>query len=131
MKRTVLLFMFCMMALMLNAQKNFSSVKTSVEGGRWEIVQSEIARRDTYKIDKYKGDVYMFVKKKNGEYTWQKLNRVGEDYDKIEDGKINFQLFLGSISAQDKFLININTGETWQIYEDSKTKEIFLGYIFE
>lgn len=130
MRKNVLL-MFCMMTLMLNAQRSNSSVKTSVEGGRWEIVQSEIARRDTYKLDKYKGDVYQLVKKSNGENTWQKLYRIGETYDKIEDGKINFQLFISGITVQDQFLINIHTGQTWCVYEDSKTKETFLNYIYE
>lgn len=130
MKKSVLLLMFCMITLMLNAQ-SYSAVKTSVEGGRWEIVQSEIARRYTYKLDKYNGDVYQLVKKSNGDNTWQKLYRAGDKYDKKEDGKINFQLFLGGFSAQDQFLINIHTGETWGFYEDSDTKEIYLGYILE
>lgn len=131
MKKSVLLLMFCMMTLMLNAQKNCSSVKTSIEGGRWEIIQSEIARRDTYKLDKYKGDVYQLVKKDNGENTWQKLTRLGDYLDKIEEGKINFQMFLGGISVQDQFLINIHTGDTWCIYQDSKLKVTYLGYMFE
>jgi hypothetical protein len=130
MKKSLLLLMFSMMALMLNAQRSSSAVKTSVEGGRWEIVQSEITRRDTYKLDKYKGDVYQLVKKSDGKDTWQKLIRIGGSYDKIEENKINFQIFLGGIAAKDQYLINIHTGETWCFYEDSDTGDVFLGYVF-
>ena len=48
----------------------FSSVPDS---SRYEIVQSEMGARYTFKIDKYKGEVFQLVKSFNDDLSWESL----------------------------------------------------------
>lgn len=124
MKKLVLLF-FCVLSLLsASAADHETSVRTSVDKGRYEIVQSGISRRLTFLLDKYTGDVYHNELDK---LVWRKMIRIGESKDASPQTKINYQLFLGGISARDVFLLNINTGQTWHLYQDTDTEELFFS----
>jgi hypothetical protein len=86
---------------------------TSQVGGRYEILQSEIKRSNTFKLDKFTGKVYMFSTTTNDWFTWQEVPKSFASDDTAIPEKINYQLFMGGIAAKDCFLLNINTGVTW------------------
>jgi hypothetical protein len=99
---------------------------------RYQIVQSTIAARGTYKVDTYEGSVYQMVVDKNNNETWQLLSRLGN---KINDhqivGQRNYEIFLSSIAMRFTYLINLNTGATWQLVQDPSTEENFFSAINE
>ena len=102
------------------------SVSTSQTGGRYEIIQSNIKRSLYFKLDKFSGDVYQYVSTSKGGYSWQKMYVEGKVFGDLNK-TITFQLFLGGLAAADCILLNINTGETYQLYEDSKSKELYFA----
>lgn len=109
--------------------ENFYAVKTSVEGGRYEIIQSPIARRVTLKLDKESGDTYLLVNSasKKDDYTWQRIFGIGIISDEgAKEGEINYQIFLSGISMKDCYLVNIHTGKTWQLTD---VKDIGYAWI--
>ena len=61
----LLLFLLCSANLYSQGLEKHQSVTTSQTGGRYEIVQSEIKRSNTFKLDKYTGRIYVFVTAKN------------------------------------------------------------------
>jgi hypothetical protein len=78
-------------------------------------------------LDKYTGDVYQNVVTSNNERAWRKMNKAGVSFDSTPQNKINYQLFVGGISVKDIFLLNINSGETWYIFQDDKTETLFFS----
>jgi len=131
MKQIVFLFILWFISLSSSAIEKNQAVKTSTEGGRYEIVQSEILRKCCFKLDKYTGDVYQLVLNSNGEVTWQKMLVIGLSYDEIEKDTVNFQIFMSGIAASDSFMINIHTGRTYQLYSDANTDELYWSYVIE
>lgn len=127
MKRLFLIIVCVLMFHCAFAGDNYSAVRTSVDNGRYEIVQSEMMRRLIFMLDKYTGDVYQNVLSSNNERAWRKMNKAGVSFDSSPQTKINYQLFVGGISVKDIFLLNINTGETWYIYQDEKTESLFFS----
>ena len=131
MKQIILLIVLCFISLTSSALETQKAVKTSTEGGRYELVQSEIARKYFFKLDKYTGDVYQLVLKSNGDKTWQKMQVIGLGLDTIKEDTINFQIFMGGMAVSDCFMINIHTGKTYLLYQDEDTDALFWSYIIE
>lgn len=127
MKRLILI-MLCALSLNCSfADDRYSAVRTSVDNGRYEIVQSEMMRKLIFMLDKFTGDVYQNVLTSGNERSWRKLRKAGVSYDSTPQTQINYQLFIGGFSVQDIFLLNINTGETWYIYKDKETDVLFFS----
>ena len=108
----------------------FSSVPDS---SSFEIVQSELAAKYTFKIDKYNGTVYQLVKTKGNGLAWEIItNPEKEDYWELPEEerlKANYQLMLSGIEAKYTFLLNVNTGRGWQLTEDKKSGALFWSPI--
>jgi len=94
------------------------------ETSRFQIVQSEIGARYTFNIDKYTGSVFLLVKSKSG-FTWRIIESENQEFDKKISDQVNYQLFTSGLGLRYTFLINVNTGITWQLTEDSKTGNLF------
>jgi len=99
---------------------------------RYQIVQSSLAARGTYKIDTYEGKVYQLVLDGNNNETWQLLKRIGNNSnDNQINGQQNYQIFLSTLAMKFTYLINVNTGATWQLVQDPNTEENFFSAIKE
>ena len=131
MKQVRLLIALCFITLTSSAIETQKAVKTSTEGGRYELVQSEIMRKCFFKLDKYTGDVYQLVLKSDGDKTWQKMEVIGRALDTIKKDTINFQIYMGGMAVGDSFMINIHTGKTYLLYQDKDTEILFWSYILE
>lgn len=116
--KLILLLLLCLI-INLYSQEKRQAVKTSQTGGRYEIVQSEIFRNQTFKLDKYTGKVLQLVNTLYDRVLWQDVPKNTSNPDIVLPDKINYQLFLGGMFARDCFLLNINTGTTWLLVKDS------------
>ena len=117
-----------LLSVRMFAVDGVGSVSTSQTGGRYEIIQSNIKRSLFFKLDKFTGDVYQFVSTSDGGYTWQKINVEGKGLGSLNKS-ITYQLFMGGMMAADCILLNIVTGETFMLFEDSKTNTLYFGKI--
>jgi hypothetical protein len=124
----LLLLLYSMNTYSQGLQK-YQAVKTSQTGGRFEIAQSEIQRRQTFKLDKYTGTAYVLVEIAKDVSSWQEVRKDVARFDTVMPDVVNYQLFLGGIFARDCFLMNINTGATWVLAQDNKGN--FLFQVFE
>lgn len=119
MKRLLLIVSFLLFSLGCFAQiETHPSVSTSQIGGQFEIIQSPLARKLTFKLDKYCGYVWQLVLAKDNSFAWQpvvifNLYQKYPNHDKNEE--ITYQIVMGGKSVQDCFLVNIKTGDTWQL----------------
>ena len=99
---------------------------------RFQIVQSNIAAKGTFKLDTYEGKVYQLVVDYNNNESWESLKRIGNSMnDNQFDGQRNYEIFLSTIAMRYTYLINLNTGATWQLVEDPNTEEYFFSSISE
>lgn len=97
---------------------------------RFQIIQSTIAARGTYKLDTYKGEVFQMVMDRDNNETWQLLRKYGhENTDTKLHGHKNYELFTSTIAMKFTYLINVNTGSTWQLVQDPNSDEVYFSPI--
>lgn len=126
MKKVFILCIVIFFSIKLFAIETTGYVATSQTGGRFEIIQSNIKRSLFFKLDKYTGDVFQYVLDSEGRGTWQRIDILGKTYTD-NNTTISFQLFLGGIAVADCILLDINSGDTYKLYEDNDTKELFFS----
>lgn len=88
---------------------------------RFEVVQSTLAARWTFRLDRVCGNIGQMVTTKNDGMTFEPMIILGLPKCNA-DGKVKYQLFTSGIAARHTFLINTDTGKTWQI-QSSKDKD--------
>jgi hypothetical protein len=81
---------------------------------RYEIIQSTLAARFTFKVDKVCGNIFQLTATKNDDLIWEQM-LVVKLPNCTNDGKIRYQLFLSGLAARHTFLMNTDNGKTWQI----------------
>lgn len=91
---------------------------------RYEIVQSELGAKITLKIDKYDGRIYLLVESKK-KLAWQLMAVDKHPQDKKIPGKVNYQIFTSGLGVKFTFLLNVNTGATWQLSNEPEYNELF------
>lgn len=108
-----------------NAQSKPIDVVKARDVSRFVIVQSPIAVKLTFKLDTFTGNVYQLVVDSTGNNLWQHMTTqftLSPDT-KYPDTK-NYSLFVSTLAIRYTFLVNTNTGTTWQLVEDSNTKTL-------
>ncbi len=114
----------CLAASSVRAQSEPAVVHVSTtvpSDARFEIVQSSIAVKGTWKVDRFAGDVYQMVRFTNREGVsgWSSIRRGSHPLDKVRPGTVNYQLFSSGIAMRSTYLMNVNTGATWMLVEGS------------
>jgi hypothetical protein len=93
---------------------------TTPSGARYEIMQSEIAAKWTFRLDRFAGRVYQLVKTKTGDYTWEEMEVVDRGT-VSQPTRARYQLFASGIAAKFTFLIDADTGKTWLLTTSNET----------
>ena len=93
-------------------------------GGRFEIVQSPVAAKWTFRLDRHRGNVDQLVETQDGALAWQGMLVLGlpEVYPERKP-KARFTIFASGIAARFTFLIDSQTGQTWVLNSFSDTDE--------
>ena len=74
MKKSTLCILIALWAYQAWSQDFYKHQFSSVpDTSRYEIVQSEMGVRYTFKIDKYKGEVFQLVKSLKGDLVWESI----------------------------------------------------------
>lgn len=129
--KIVFSFFILFLATSICAQvQTYNSKSTSFPNdSRYELIQSELAAKLTFKVDKYSGDVYQLVLASDQSLTWQLIIREKSRNDKQNANRVNYQLFTSGLAVKYTFLLNLNSGATWQLSEDSEQGIIFFALI--
>ena len=81
---------------------------------RYEIIQSSLAARWTFKIDRFCGYVAQLVLTSKQEMTFENMTVLGLPKCNL-DGKVRYQLFTSGLAARHTYMLNTETGKAWQI----------------
>lgn len=87
---------------------------------RYEIVQSELAARWTFRLDRFTGHVAQLVDTKDGEDAWEEMEVIGMK-PITTSLHAHFQIFTSGIAARHTFLIDTDSGKTWVVVSDKGT----------
>ena len=89
---------------------------------RYEIIQSSIAARVTVRLDRFTGQASVLQSRRDSTTGWDDIPRLPTtEADARVPCRANYQIFTSGLALRFTFLINVNTGATWQLTEDSKT----------
>jgi hypothetical protein len=102
------------------AADNENSVSSSIgSNARYEIVQSELVAKATFRLDRVCGNVSQMVDAVNGQNVWHNIPILDKP-PCTADGRIRFQLFSSKFTVKYTYLINTDNGNTWQLRSDSQ-----------
>lgn len=110
MKKIIGIFCFLLFVSYAFAER---AVQTEMNSARYEIVQNPIARKYTFKLDKYTGNISQMVKMSDDEVGWESMLIISQDTVKYDEPV--YQIVMGGYSVADTFLLNTKTGEVWQL----------------
>ena len=91
---------------------DFHQKTTLPTNARFEIVQSELTARWTFRLDRFTGQVAQLVKTQDDNTTWEEMTVNG--LPKVTTpSRPRFQIFTSGLAARHTFLIDTDTGRTW------------------
>lgn len=93
---------------------------TSPSDARFQIIQSPLAVRWTFRLDRYTGRVYQLVKTKRNGLAWQRMPVVGNPQSS-KPMKPKFVLFTSGLAVRNTFLMNSDSGQTWRLTKSLDT----------
>ncbi len=89
------------------------------DSSRFSIIQSTLSADMTFKLDKFTGSVSRMVEGNKGIF-WLKLKREKHSNDIQTRNSVNYQIFTSGLNIKMIYLLNVNTGVTWELSENSK-----------
>ncbi len=105
---------FCLNSHAQSKDVNIHTSTTSGNNSRYEIIQSTLAARWTFRVDKVCGNISQMVLNKDEELIWQQMVILGLPKC-TQDGKNRYQVFTSGIATRHTFLMNTESGKTWQV----------------
>jgi hypothetical protein len=79
---------------------------------RFEIVQSEVAAKWTFRLDRYTGRVWQLVQTRTNANAWEAMTVLGLP-PQVTPAAPRFQIFTSGIAAKYTLLIDNQSGQTW------------------
>ena len=87
---------------------------TPPANARFEIVQSQLAARWTFRLDRFSGRVAQLVTTVDEDNAWQEMEVI--DLPTVSTpSRPRFQLFTSGLAARHTFLLDTDTGNTWRV----------------
>lgn len=81
---------------------------------RYQIIQSSLMARDTFRLDRNAGRVWRLVSDEDDSLMWEEMLVQGRQ-PVIPATNPRFQLFLSGTLRRITFLVDGQTGQTWQV----------------
>ena len=86
-----------------------------VAGARYEIVQSELAVKATFRLDRFTGRIWELVKTADSDNAWQETEVHAHPLADKGSSRPHFQIFTSGIALRNTFLIDTDSGQTWTL----------------
>ena len=103
----------CLLLVPVVTHADLSNVHQSTNPSsesRFEVVQSQLAARWTFRLDRYTGEVMQLLLNEQKENTWHKI--PVQDLPRIKNpSRPRFQIFTSGLAARHTFLLDTFTGD--------------------
>ena len=110
------------LAIAQDAAPSFHQMTTTPENARFEIVHSPLAAKWTFRLDRYTGNIGQLVKTASGGSAWDSMNVIGLPKVDSTYGP-RFVLLTSGLAARFTFLMDTQSGRTWELTNLSKGNE--------
>lgn len=110
----VVLGLFLVVETTLAQASGLHQQTTPPLNAQFEVVQSQLAAKWTFRLDRFTGHVAQLVKTLDGENTWEEMLVPGLPII-TAPARPSFQIFTSGLAARHTFLIDTDTGQTWVI----------------
>lgn len=94
---------------------------TTPDNAKFEIVQSPLTTQWTFRLDRFSGHVSLLTKGEAGQDAWTDME-IGGLPDKSDATGPHFQIFISGLVAEHLFLIDTDTGMSWILAKEKKTR---------
>ena len=94
---------------------------TTPPNARFEIVQSELAAKWTFRLDRFTGHVAQLVTTKDDGKAWEEMEVTSLPILQSET-RPRFEIFTSGLAAKHTFLIDGDTGKTWELATGKRTE---------
>lgn len=121
-KKICFFSLFLLASIPLNAEESALFTNATNNSGRFEIIQSPIEIKYTFKLDKKTGETWQLQGNIKSDY-WHKMPTISDNFN-YEEHEINYQIFVSGYDLNNCFLINIHTGKTWILSAFFTWKEV-------
>lgn len=92
---------------------------------RYELVQSNVTRLFTIRIDRYTGKTYQLVERSSRK-TWEEIRMLdGQKQLKNLPLQVNFQVLASVLVGQEIYMWNVDTGVTWILNREPDRGKLF------
>jgi hypothetical protein len=91
-------------------------------GARYEVIQSPLAAKWTFRLDRFSGRVWQLVKTKDDDSAWEEMP-VYELAKIASPSRPKFQLFTSGLAARHTFLVDSDSGKTWSLVTGKHTNK--------
>jgi hypothetical protein len=114
MRFAIILSLACFGVSLLQAEVSTPAHQSTTApiSGRYEIVQSPLAAKWTFKLDKYSGRIWQLVRTPDDENAWEEMAVKRRPTIKTFT-KARIQIFTSGLAARHTFLLDSETGKTW------------------
>jgi hypothetical protein len=124
MSRIVWLLSLLLTPALLSQQESPSDVHQHTAppaDARYEIVQSELAAKWTFRLDRLTGHVAQLVHTADDENSWEQMQVLGLPRPTSAPARVHFQIFTSGLAAKHTFLIDTSSGKTWVLATGKRT----------
>jgi hypothetical protein len=95
---------------------------TSPSDARFEILQSQLAAKWTFRLDRFTGRIAQLVRTIDDDNAWQEMEV--EQLPAISTpSRPRFQLFTSGLAARHTFLIDTLSGQSWTVVTGKRKAE--------
>ena len=106
----ILIFLFASQSF---AETSSPSYKTETpNNSRFEIIQSSLAARWTFKLDKFTGKIWQYVRTKDDDNVWEEMFALPKP---LASTRPKFQIYTSGLAARFTLLIDTDNGKTWTL----------------
>lgn len=87
---------------------------TTPSNARYEVIQSSLAVRHTFRLDRYTGRVWQLVRTKDDDNAWEEMPVL--DPPRVTNpSRARFQLFSSGFAVRHTFMFDTDTGKSWVV----------------
>ena len=94
-------------------------VTTPPPDTRFEIVQSQVAAKWTFRLDRFTGQVSQLVRTLDERNAWEHMEVIDPPII-FKPLKPRFQIFTSGLAARHTFLLDTESGKTWVIVHQTR-----------
>lgn len=109
----VFLLIWASPGLRAQDDRKYPTTTSAISNGRFEVVQSSIMARDTFRLDRFTGRLWQLVENQDKDVLWEEMVVVEAAAVITTANFPRFQVFISGIAARTTLLLDSVTGKTW------------------